>query len=336
MRRVVHASALIDFGGATILTDPWLSERPGYLQGEPRSVPSAAQLPALAGIVISHGHYDHCDLDALAAYPDKAGAAAVLLVVQRLRRLAHLRLSGREVARLTLLATTGLAGFNVCYVQAVRHADPSSVGAIIGGVPIVLAVLDLFLRRRRPSVRTLAAAAVVTIGVAITQGFGGGNPLGLLWACGALGGEVAFSLLAVPVLPRLGALRLSAYASALAVPVLLLAGVVADGTGALRLPSAAELAALAYLAAVVTALAFVLWYAAVHRLGADRAGLCAGLAPASTVVATWLLGTGHPTPADILGSLLVGAGVVAGLAPTSTTSASSTPDGPIGHSQPRP
>jgi len=48
MRRVVHASALIDFGGATILTDPWLSERPGYLQGEPRSVPSAAQLPALA------------------------------------------------------------------------------------------------------------------------------------------------------------------------------------------------------------------------------------------------------------------------------------------------
>jgi L-ascorbate metabolism protein UlaG (beta-lactamase superfamily) len=77
VRRVVHASVLLDFGGAKILTDPWLSERRGYLQGEPRSIASAAQLPALAGIVISHGHYDHCDLGALAGYADKGVPIAV-------------------------------------------------------------------------------------------------------------------------------------------------------------------------------------------------------------------------------------------------------------------
>jgi L-ascorbate metabolism protein UlaG (beta-lactamase superfamily) len=71
VQRVVHASVLIDFDGARILTDPWLSERRGYYQGEPRSVRSAAELPPLAGIVISHGHYDHCDLDALAGYPTR-------------------------------------------------------------------------------------------------------------------------------------------------------------------------------------------------------------------------------------------------------------------------
>ncbi|GAA1179195.1 L-ascorbate metabolism protein UlaG (beta-lactamase superfamily) [Kitasatospora gansuensis] len=78
VQRVVHASVLIDFGGARILTDPWLSERKGYHQGEPRSVQSAAELPPLAGIVISHGHYDHCDLDALAGYPDKTVPFAVV------------------------------------------------------------------------------------------------------------------------------------------------------------------------------------------------------------------------------------------------------------------
>ncbi|KQV08726.1 MULTISPECIES: MBL fold metallo-hydrolase [unclassified Kitasatospora] len=78
VQRVVHASVLIDFGGARILTDPWLSERRGYQQGEPRSVRSAAELPPLAGIVISHGHYDHCDLDALAGYPDKTVPFAVV------------------------------------------------------------------------------------------------------------------------------------------------------------------------------------------------------------------------------------------------------------------
>jgi L-ascorbate metabolism protein UlaG (beta-lactamase superfamily) len=78
VRRVVHASVLIDFDGARVLTDPWFSERPGYRHGEPSAIPSAADLPELAGIVISHGHYDHCDLPALAGYPDKAVPFAVV------------------------------------------------------------------------------------------------------------------------------------------------------------------------------------------------------------------------------------------------------------------
>ncbi|MGV9412044.1 MBL fold metallo-hydrolase [Nocardia sp. NPDC003693] len=76
--RVVHASVLLDFGGARILTDPWLSERRFYRQGEPRSVATAADLPPLAGIVISHDHYDHCDLDALLDYPDRTVPFAVV------------------------------------------------------------------------------------------------------------------------------------------------------------------------------------------------------------------------------------------------------------------
>ncbi|QIS15503.1 MBL fold metallo-hydrolase [Nocardia arthritidis] len=76
--RIVHASVLLDFGGARILTDPWLSERPFYYQGEPRSIATAADLPELAGIVISHAHYDHCDLGALVGYPNKEVPFAVV------------------------------------------------------------------------------------------------------------------------------------------------------------------------------------------------------------------------------------------------------------------
>ena len=71
LERVVHACVLLDFDGAKILTDPWFSERALYHQGEPRSVATPADLPRLDGIVISHAHYDHCDLGALASYPDK-------------------------------------------------------------------------------------------------------------------------------------------------------------------------------------------------------------------------------------------------------------------------
>jgi L-ascorbate metabolism protein UlaG (beta-lactamase superfamily) len=77
--RVAHACVLLDFDGHRILTDPWFSEKPGYSPGEHRAFASAADLPPLDGVLVSHGHYDHFDMDAFAAYPDKA----VPMIVKR-------------------------------------------------------------------------------------------------------------------------------------------------------------------------------------------------------------------------------------------------------------
>jgi L-ascorbate metabolism protein UlaG (beta-lactamase superfamily) len=74
--RVVHASVLIDFDGQTFLTDPWFSERPGYLWGEPLGV-TVDRLPRLAGVIVSHAHYDHYDIGAFSTYPDKGVAMIV-------------------------------------------------------------------------------------------------------------------------------------------------------------------------------------------------------------------------------------------------------------------
>ncbi|WP_344455553.1 DMT family transporter [Actinocorallia aurantiaca] len=64
---------------------------------------------------------------------------------------------------------------------------------------------------------------------------------------------------------------------------------------------------------MVTAAAFFLWYDALRRLGADRAGLFAGLVPVGALLATVALGLGQAGPADVTGALLVAAGVVLGL-----------------------
>ena len=77
--RVVHASVLLDFGVAKILTDPWFSQKggfPAYYWGEPLGI-ALADLPPLAGVAVSHGHYDHYDVEAFAGYPDKAVPFAV-------------------------------------------------------------------------------------------------------------------------------------------------------------------------------------------------------------------------------------------------------------------
>jgi len=199
---------------------------------------------------------------------------------------------------------------------ATRHASPTLVGTTVGTVPVVLALVGPLLVRSRPSRQVLVAAAVVVVGATVTNGLGSGSLTGLLYSVGALACEACFSLLAIPLLPKLGPVRVSAYTQAVAVPVLLILGAVTDGSGLLRMPTAAEAAALLYLATIVSAGAFLLWYDALPRLGADRAGLFAGLVPVGAIVTTVLLGLGTPTATELGGTAVVIAGLLVGMTPS--------------------
>ncbi len=240
-------------------------------------------------------------------------AAALLLPLARRCGPLRPRLRRGELTRLVLLAATGLFAFNVLLIQALRRTDPAAVGSVVGCTPLLLAVLGPLLARRRPQVRLLTAAGVVVAGAAVTQGFGPGEPVGFLFAVGTLACEAAFSLLAVSVLPRLGPVRVSAYTTALAVPMFGLTGLALEAGRLLRVPTAGEAAALLYLAIPLTVAAFLLWYTALGRLGPERAGLFAGLLPVTATLSGAALGTGGLHPGELLGSGLVGLGVCVGL-----------------------
>ncbi|WP_328723073.1 DMT family transporter [Streptomyces sp. NBC_00247] len=239
-------------------------------------------------------------------------AAVILFAVLRQQRPPRVRLTVRDALLLVALAATGLAGFNLFLVEATRHAGPAMIGTVIGAVPLVMALAGPLMERRRPTPRAVGAALVVALGTAVAAGLGSGSAKGLLLSLGALAGEVAFSLLAVPLLPKLGPLRVAAYPAALAVPILLATGLALEGTDALRIPTPSQAAAFAYLGAIVTAAAFFLWYDALRRLGADRAGLFAGLVPVGALLTAVTFGLGQAGPADVVGALLVAAGVVFG------------------------
>jgi drug/metabolite transporter (DMT)-like permease len=244
-----------------------------------------------------------------------AMAAVILFAVARVKGLGLVRPTPRETLLLLSLAATGLVLFNVCVIEATRHASPALVGTFVGAVPVVLALVGPLLARSRPSGRVLAAAAVVVAGATIATGLHGASLSGLPYAVGALACEACFSLLAIPLLPSLGPVRVSAYTEAAAVPLLLLLGVAADGSGILRVPTMAEATALVYLGTVVSAGAFLLWYGALPRLGADRAGLFAGVVPVGAIATTVLLGLGAPTATELGGAAVVIAGLALGLTP---------------------
>ncbi|MFJ4649899.1 MBL fold metallo-hydrolase [Nocardia sp. NPDC088792] len=62
--RIGHACQLIEIGDIRVLTDPWFTQTAHYYHGEPISS-TVQSLGHIDAVVVSHEHYDHCDLDAL-------------------------------------------------------------------------------------------------------------------------------------------------------------------------------------------------------------------------------------------------------------------------------
>ncbi|MGW2267791.1 DMT family transporter [Streptomyces sp. SCA2-2] len=220
------------------------------------------------------------------------------------------RLTPAQWLRVLVLAGFGMVGFNVAATAAGHHTDPAFVGVVVGTAPLVVGVLTPLFARARPSGRVVAAGLLVATGVAAAQGLGApaGGP-GLALAVVALAAEVVFALVAAPLVTPLGALRVSAYACTAAVPICL-AGVAA--TGAYVLPTPGQLAAVVWLGAVATAVAYVLWFTALDLIGAERAVLFGGLVPLSAVATTAVLGTGAPGAGHVVGAVAVVAGLVVG------------------------
>lgn len=243
-----------------------------------------------------------------------AAASAVLLALARAARVPLVRPRGREWLWLTGIAALGLVLFNVAIVRGVAHAEPAVIAVAVACVPVVLGVAGPLLERRPPRRRVLIAAAVVTAGSALVEGGGRADAVGVGWAAVALICEAAFTLLAVPVLPRHGAWGVSLHSVWIGTLMLAVLGIVTEGPGAAGRLTAADWAAMAYLAVMVTAVAFILWYSTVAALGAGAVGLLTGMAPVSAAFTGVATGGRVPGPAVWCGVAVVIAGLAAGLA----------------------
>ncbi len=87
-----HATALVQMGGLNVLTDPIFSERASPLSwaGPRRAQPpgiALAELPRIDVVLVSHDHYDHCDLPSLRALAAQAGGPPLVLVPLGLKTL---------------------------------------------------------------------------------------------------------------------------------------------------------------------------------------------------------------------------------------------------------
>ena len=85
-----HATALVQMGGISLLTDPMFSERASPLPfaGPRRQVPPGVaprDLPRIDLVLVSHNHYDHLDSASVDALKAQAGGSPLFVVPLGLR-----------------------------------------------------------------------------------------------------------------------------------------------------------------------------------------------------------------------------------------------------------
>ena len=258
-----------------------------------------------------------------------AGAAVtarILIAALALALPAYVTMRGRWGllrANATLVTTYGLvavAGCQLCYFYAVAHMQVG-VALLIEYTAPVAVITWLWLRHgRAPGRLTMAGAAVALVGLVLVLDLLSGADLsvvGVLWALGAMIGAATYFVMSAEEGNGLPPLALAAGGLIVGAITLLLAGLVglvpmATSSEAVEFVGAtvAWWVPVLALGVITAAVAYVTGIAAGRRLGSRLASFVALSEVVMSLVFAWLLLGELPRPVQLLGGVVILAGVV--------------------------
>ncbi len=229
-------------------------------------------------------------------------------------------LTGRDWRLLTLQAFFGIFLFRVLMLIGIRQTSTVEAGILTGTTPAITALLAIFFLKERLRVTTAIGIGCTVIGMVLLQGNSlltlqfstlhlWGNALMLC----AAASEATFNVLsrahmvkvrraaAPPMHPMVQMLLVSAIALAMS----LLPALGEQPLAAIPSLNAAEWFALCWYGLVVTALAFILFYAGVKRCGANTTAAFSGMMPLTSMLLSLILLKESIAITQWLGGLLI-------------------------------
>jgi drug/metabolite transporter (DMT)-like permease len=227
----------------------------------------------------------------------------------------------RNAGLVVMYGVLAVAGAQFCYFSAVSHMQVGPALLIEYTAPAAV-VVWLWLRQgQRPGAVTLVGAGLAALGLVLVLDLLSGANLslpGVLWALAAMVGAAAYFVISADESNGLPPLVLAGGGLVVGAVALVLLGIV----GLLPLHRAstsveysgatvAPWLPLALLALVTAAIAYTTGIAAIRRLGSRVASFVALSEVLSGVLWAWLLLDELPRPMQLVGGVLIVAGVVA-------------------------
>ncbi|TCO50665.1 DMT family transporter [Actinocrispum wychmicini] len=238
--------------------------------------------------------------------------AVILLVMHTV--LSRHRVSRRDLGKVAGLGMLGVFGYNMFFFFALSLA-PSSDGSVIVPVltPVITVAVTAVTGRQRLSTRVMLGLATAVAGAVVffagIPAGGSGRLVGDLLFLGAAGCWVAYTICGAPLLKRLPAFTVTTFASTAGAIALALVAIPSFGDVHWAGLTAGFWVNQLYLAALPTALAYVMYYAAIREVGPATAASAMFLVPVFGLACSWLLVDESITPVQAVGSacMLLGA-----------------------------
>ena len=241
------------------------------------------------------------------------GLAGLIFVALTLIAERTLRVQRRHLPLLALAAGT-LWVNQLSFVFALDLTTASTIGLVLGAIPIFAALFGLALGTERPTGRFWIAAAMSAAGVALVAvGSGGevsGSSWGILLGLTTAASWAAYSVIVGPLMQSYSPSRMSAIVIPAAWVLIALTGIpqTADQEWTLGW-EIWTLLVLATLGPLV--LTNVLWFRSIHRIGANKATLAANLQPFVAAVLAVILLSEPLSALQIAGGVLIALGILA-------------------------
>jgi drug/metabolite transporter (DMT)-like permease len=235
-------------------------------------------------------------------------ASIVLLAVTP---FAHVRLPrARDLGWVLACAFFGMTAYQLLLNRGELRVPAGTASIIVAAAPIVSVAVARILFSERVTVFTVSGSAVALGGVIVVclARSGVSVSTAALVVVGAMAAQGIYHPLQKPLLRRYSGLEVATYT--MIAGTLMTAPLLPWGwTGLVSAPPTGWAAA-AYLGIVPSALGFVLWGFAVGRLPVAVSTSLLYLAPAVAVFIAWAWLHQLPVPADLIGGVIIMAGVV--------------------------
>jgi drug/metabolite transporter (DMT)-like permease len=241
------------------------------------------------------------------------GLAGAIFVALTLYAERSLRMQRRHFPLLALAAGT-LYLNQLSFVFALDLTTASTIGLVLGAIPIFAALFGLALGTERPTPRFWVAAGVSFVGVGLvalgSAGETSASLTGILLGLATAATWAAYSVTVAPLMRTYSPSRMSAYVIPAAWVAIALTAIPqnADQDWALGW-EIWVLLVFATLGPLV--LTNVLWFRSIHRIGANRATLAANLQPFVAAVLAVILLSEPLSLLQIAGGALIAVGILA-------------------------
>jgi drug/metabolite transporter (DMT)-like permease len=242
------------------------------------------------------------------------GGAALLFAGLTYRLEGSLSMRQRDLPLLVLAAAFGIWLNQLSFMYAVKLTTATTVGLILGTIPIFTALIARVFGVERLSPTFWAASAVSFGGVAlVAAGSGGGlsgDLAGDLLAVATSATWAAYSVMVAPLMRSYSPFQISAFVLVIGwIPL------AASGGGQLGSQDWSSLGWLPWLClgfALLGPLVLtnILWFTAIDQVGPSRATLFANLQPFVAAIFALAILSERITTLQIVGGLAIGLGIV--------------------------